>query len=157
MLWKRQHWERSGETGGAQGRKTGHFPLVWLRQRGGVSHPVERHNAKWLFLPIPLWGSTEVRHLPWLVRCMEILHSLLSGKDRCVLFQFSRLGAHFRTEKKVKGGAGVIHYECMNSSLYNCLWSASRLVVKHKREWAGNRKLQSAAQIPNKREKQRKK
>lgn len=108
-------------------KKEGTFPSR-LAHREGVSHPVERHNAKWLFLPILLWGSTEVRHLSWLVRCMEILHSLLSDKNRCVLFQFSRLGAHFRTEYKVKGGGGVIHYECMNSLLYNCLWSDSRLV-----------------------------
>lgn len=37
MQWERQHWERSGETGGAEGRKTGHFPLVWLRQRRSES------------------------------------------------------------------------------------------------------------------------
>lgn len=56
-------------------------PLSSGSGRGGVSHPVERYNAKWLFLPIPLWGSTEVECLSGLVRCTEILLGLLSGKN----------------------------------------------------------------------------
>lgn len=142
--WRdRSHWERKG----------GKFPLSFDSGRRGVSHPVEHHIAKWLFLSIPLWGSTKVEPLSRLVRCMEILHDLLSGKKHCVLFQFAWLGSHFRAEnkkKRPKGGGGVIHYECMNSSLYNCLWSASSLVVKEERETEsclGHRKLQSPAQL----------
>lgn len=60
----------------------------------------------------------------------------LTVKDKkpWVLFQTFRLGSHFRTEQKAKGGGSISHYECMNSSLYNCLWSASSLVVKHERD-----------------------
>lgn len=37
MLWKRQHWESSGETGVAEGRKKGSSPLIWFWQRRSES------------------------------------------------------------------------------------------------------------------------
>lgn len=116
-------------------RKDGKFPshLVLAEEEWVIMRSATMLND--FSFPSRSWGSTKVECLWGPVRCVKTLQGSMSGGKHHVVFQSSRLGSHFRAERNVKGGCGVSHYECMNSSFYNCLWSASSLVVKNERDW----------------------
>lgn len=133
MLWKRQH-EKGVERQESLKEERWEVPLSSASGTGGVSHPVERHNAKWLFLRIPLWGSNEVERLFTTSQLCENPPRLTVRKEALCFISVFISGPSIRSEEV----AASVH----KLLVYNCLWSASSVVVKQETHSQGHQKLQ---------------
>lgn len=96
------------------------FPLSSGCGRGGVTHPAECHNAKWLLHCFPLWGVIRGR------ASSGMWNPPLLAEALCLAWV---LWARQSFQGRVKGQRRWQHHSLL-PALYNCPWSASSLLVK---------------------------